>query len=152
MQKLLLIASTILSLQACEVVMADDQPQILSSEILHENHYNEFGGATPKSAMVLQTEEDYHHELLKRSSEPYVTIDFSQELVVLIDMGLKPSGGYSIEFDLTEQEDVITMHVTYIFPGDTCGVTLAFTNPYQFIRLNTQKNVIFNETVKVEQC
>jgi hypothetical protein len=152
MQKLLFIASSILSLQACEVVMADDQQVPLSLEILHESHYNEFGATTPKSAMVLRTEADYHHELLKRSSEPSVALDFSQELVVLIDMGLKPSGGYSIDLDLTEQETVIIMNVTYIFPSDSCSVTLALTNPFQILRLNTQKEVVFNETVKVKQC
>ena len=57
-------------------------------------------------------------------------IDFDSKVVIVVAMGQRPSGGYSIDIDSVRivDEDV-RISVTETSPGDKCGVTGALTQP-----------------------
>ena len=126
---------------------------VYHGEVIHAQHYNEFGAATPKSAIVLTDQFDYEQELLKRSSEQARNIDFDAQTVLLIDMGEKPSGGFNIaNVSFTDNEHGKTAHVLLEKPGESCSVTEALTNPYQFIVIDGVDDIVIQEEYQYSDC
>jgi len=81
------------------------------------------------------------------------TVDFNTRRVVLLSMGSRPSGGYSIVVDSAEDfGDYVQLNITLSIPGNGCVVTLALTSPYTFIEIESTKNLIFKEQVSVYEC
>ena len=63
--------------------------------------------------------------------EPPIGVDFNNGQVLLVDMGIQPSGGYSIELASIEEFDTyVNVNINFLQPADNCIVTLALTNPY----------------------
>lgn len=81
-------------------------------------------------------------------------VDFDRELVVLVALGVRPTGGHAIavESARSEDEDAI-VRVVAVAPGPDCIVTLATTRPVDVVRLpRVPGNVRFEEAAKVEDC
>lgn len=157
MNKLLAVGA-LLSLsclmQACgNDAKATSPPPKVEYEILHGSFYNEFAASTSKSAVVITNEPEYEHEILKRTSEQPKTINFAQASILLIDMGSRNSGGYGIEVSsIEENSDHLLVTIELAIPGESCAVTLAFTNPYKFIKITTQKEILVTEKLVNTEC
>ena len=81
------------------------------------------------------------------------SVDFSLNKVVLFSMGERPSGGYSVSVSgIEESDDHVKVSVLYSFPGNDCMVTSVVTSPFQFIKINTTKELVFEESIQAAPC
>ena len=88
----------------------------------------------------------------KMEIEP--NVNFEDKTVIVVVMGQKPSGGYSVNLKQLEVgKDTIQFMVEEIIPGEKCFVTEALTNPYQIIAIDkTQKEIKFVGNTVVNEC
>lgn len=152
MKKLLIIVPLLFPLQGCDDANATSPAPTMEYEILHESQYNEYANSTSKSAITINNKIDYESELIKRTSEAAKAVNFQEESILLIDMGAKNSGGHSLNVTFTESDDYIRASVFLSFPGDNCLVTMALTNPFKFIKLNTTKKILVTEEMTFTSC
>lgn len=82
-------------------------------------------------------------------------VDFSREFVVVAALGERSSGGYGIEVSGAEGGHSVDVEVITTSPGKYCVVTLALTQPVDFVKITkpasgpaavnfTEKPVVFN--------
>lgn len=85
---------------------------------------------------------------------PLPEIDFSQEMVVVVALGARPTGGYGIIVDRAyERDDRLEIIVRKQTPGKNCNLTQAVTEPVDIVRLpKIERPVIFRETEVVHEC
>jgi len=81
-------------------------------------------------------------------------VDFGREMIVLVALGERPSGGYSILVDsAAANSDGVTVWVGTSSPGPHCGTTLALTQPVDIAKLpRIDAPVRFVGTSKVIDC
>ena len=90
----------------------------------------------PDQIAMLQNDEN-----LKNKISPN---DIQTSNFLVLNMGEKTSGGYSIGIDTVVETDkniVITIKETSPEPGTM--VTQAFTNPFCVVKINSKKDIIF---------
>jgi hypothetical protein len=113
-------------------------------EILYQN---ETGGAkiefyetiTEKSEMNML----WNNENLKGKIKK---TDIEKSNFVILNMGEKPSGGYSISIDrIIETADNIVITVKLKTPKPRQKVTMDVTNPYCIVKINSKKEIIFKD-------
>lgn len=139
-------------LQGCNEASAESQPDPIYTAVMHESTYNEYNDSTNKSSTVITSLEHYSRELLLRSSEPTQAVNFANESILLIDMGTRNSGGYSVSLEsVSDAGDYIRANVVFTLPGD-CAVTTEITNPYQFIKIETSKEILVTESIELASC
>ena len=85
---------------------------------------------------------------------PLPEIDFSREMLIVVTLGARPTGGYGIIVDAVyEQHDQLEVVVRSISPGKSCFVTQSTTQPVDIVRLaKTERSVVFRETDDVHKC
>ena len=67
---------------------------------------------------------------------PLPAVDFSREMLVVVSMGTRSSGGYTIGIDgVRLLGDSLRVDITEQSPGPTCGTTAALTAPVALARL-----------------
>ena len=81
-------------------------------------------------------------------------IDFSREMVVVVGLGQKPSGGYSILVDRAyEANNQLDVNVVSRSPGRSCLVPTVLTQVVDVVRLpRIEHSVVFHETEIVHEC
>ena len=90
----------------------------------------------PNEIVMLQNDDNLKNKI---SSNDIQTSNF-----IVLNMGEKTSGGYSIGIDSvieTDKNIVITIKETSPEPGSM--VTQAFTNPFCVVKINSKKEIIF---------
>jgi len=152
--KVLFLLIFTLSLQACG---SDAQASsILASGdfiSLHSSTYLSSGEYTNKRSEIFIDQLDYENELLNYSNDTALTIDFTENKVLLVDMGRRPSGGNSISVSKLENFDQYALvTVTLSVPGDNCGTASVLTNPFEFIQIATQKEILIKEEIIFIDC
>jgi hypothetical protein len=81
------------------------------------------------------------------------TVDFSTRRAVLVNLGQRNTGGYSVAMSgIRELSDHIMASITIIKPGSNCAVTQSFTSPFQFIEVQSTKEILFVEQLVVSDC
>ena len=81
------------------------------------------------------------------------TVDFSSRRVALLSLGGRPTGGYSISAEKIEDYgEFIKASIVIKKPGSNCVVTQAQTSPYQFVEVESVKELLFEERVEVVNC
>jgi len=149
-----LLLGVTLSISSCadDSVAEDPLPESMFSELQSGLHTN--GGIyTQKQSKVIVNQKDYDNELLVYTSATPESIDFLTGKVLLVDMGQRNTGGYSIKVTSVDvSENHVVAHVNLIQPGQNCLVTDALTNPYQFVFIPTRKEVLITERMTLEEC
>ncbi len=147
-----LLLGVTLSLSGC----ADD---VITDEPLSESEFSELQSGlyadsdTQKQSKVIVSQEDYDKELLIYTSASPESIDFVTGKVLLVDMGQRNTDGYSIKVtSIDASENYVVARVNLVKPGQNCIVTSALTNPYQFVFIPTQKEVLITERITLEEC
>ncbi|HEX8849731.1 MAG TPA: protease complex subunit PrcB family protein [Gemmatimonadaceae bacterium] len=81
-------------------------------------------------------------------------IDFSREMVLVVALGERTSGGYSIFVDAASATfDGITVEVRSVAPGKHCGTTAALTQPVDAARIQrVEGSVRFVDVATVQDC
>ena len=87
-------------------------------------------------------------------SDPPPAVDFATEMVVVVGVGVRPSGGYSVSIDsVREVGGVTAVEYTETQPGPRCVVTLALTHPYTVVRVpRTETPGEFKGTLRTHNC
>jgi len=66
-------------------------------------------------------------------------IDFKKFGVLYLEMGQKPTGGYSIDFEPSKIKTLnkrLEIHISWKFPAQGMAVTQAVTSPFIFLKLD----------------
>ena len=113
----------------------------------------EGGVVTKKQAKVIFTQADYAAELATYTSAAPDSVDFSNGRVLLVDMGPRESGGYSVRVASVDVADSwVVVNVVLETPGSQCGTSAVLTNPYQFVLIPTLKEILLSEKMVVASC
>jgi PrcB C-terminal len=81
------------------------------------------------------------------------TVDFSTKRAVLLDLGQRDTGGYSVATSgIQEFSDHIVASITITKSGSNCAVTQTLTSPFQFIEVQSSKEILFVEQLVVSDC
>ncbi|MCD8521054.1 MAG: protease complex subunit PrcB family protein [Saccharospirillaceae bacterium] len=106
-----------------------------------------------KTIRIVSNADDYRELLADYSAESAKTLDFNQYQIVLIDLGNRPSGGYSIRIDgVLEQNNHIVLEFTQLTPGTDCNYSEAQTNPYRFEAIKSLKEIVIQESIAADKC
>lgn len=90
-----------------------------------------------------------------RGSTPSLpSVDFSEETIVAVLFGTKPTGGYTIEVtEVTSDGDRLHVQVEKTVPGADCVTTQAVTSPYHVIKVPAAgADVEFNTSEETRSC
>jgi hypothetical protein len=117
------------------------------------------GGFIEKENRIITSEEELKsvwNQAFKNYSkkEPLPEVDFSKNIVVLVALGERNAGGYSIKVkNAVPTKAGILVTVEETSPGKTCMLTTAMTYPYQIVQLNTtNKKITFSANAIVAEC
>ncbi|NOT33285.1 MAG: protease complex subunit PrcB family protein [Candidatus Eisenbacteria bacterium] len=82
------------------------------------------------------------------------TIDFTKEMVVVVALGQRASGGYSIQVaDAKMSRGALVIDVLLKSPGNRCAVTLSFTEPLDIVKIaRVSGSVRFEDRSRVQSC
>ena len=85
---------------------------------------------------------------------PLPEIDFSREMLIVVAMGQRSTGGYDIIVDgVYERDKKLEVEVKTTSPGRLCGVTGALTEPADVVRVQkSDYPVVFRETSFTREC
>lgn len=103
------------------------------------------GTLTEQRISVIKDQNTLNLELANYG-EAAVSVDFNKGQVLLLDMGTKPTGGYSIGLGSFEDAgDHVIANFGFNQAG-SCVVTTALTNPFTFVYVETLKEIRTVET------
>jgi PrcB C-terminal len=85
---------------------------------------------------------------------PLPEIDFSREMLIVVGMGERNSGGYDIIVDgVYERDKKLEVDVKSTSPGRACGVPGSITEPADVVRVQkSDYPVVFRETNVTREC
>lgn len=85
---------------------------------------------------------------------PLPEIDFSREMLAVVGLGTRSTGGHGIVIARAfEKDGKLVVIVRKQSPGKNCFTTQAVTQPVDIVRLpRTDKPVVFNEFEAVHEC
>jgi len=103
------------------------------------------GTLTEQRISVIKDQSTLNQELANYG-EAAVSVDFSKGQVLILDMGTKPTGGYSIGLrSIDDAGDHVVVNFGFNRVG-SCIVTTALTNPFTFTYVETLKEIRTSET------
>ncbi len=81
-------------------------------------------------------------------------VDFSRRTVVLLALGERSSGGYSVRFDgITREEGGAVVRYTVTRPGPGCMTTQAITSPVDVVSVSRVEGAVrFERQEVVDSC
>ena len=121
--------------------------------VLNEGGAPAGGNFTKKQTKVISTQSDYASELVIYTSVIPGVVDFMKGKVLLVDMGPRASGGYSVRVASVDvAANWVVANIELVVPGPNCIVTAALTNPYQFVYIPTLKEILLSEKLVPTNC
>lgn len=104
-----------------------------------------YGGKEERSNVVIKNKEDL--KVLNKGvslNEQIVKLDFLKSNLVVLFMGQKNSGGYSIGVEeVIEDDNAIHIKVKETAPKEGVMAIMALTSPYCIVKINSKKEIIF---------
>lgn len=118
-----------------------------------------YTGITDRQRIVIRDREAWR-DVWKRiyslmsPTPPLPEVDFSKEMLVVVSLGGRGTGGYAIIIDgACERDDKLEVTVRSVSPGKNCMTTQALTAPVDIVRVpKTQRSVVFRENEIVHDC
>jgi hypothetical protein len=84
---------------------------------------------------------------------PVPSVDFSQNMVVVLALGPRNAGGYAIHFDsITVEVDIAVVHYTVNTPGLNCVSAPVLTSPVDVVVVPRFELVRFDAITLLQQC
>ena len=106
---------------------------------LDKGEQTDYGTYTSKRTGVIQSQSEYNKTLVQYTTSPPDSLDFDAGTVLLVDLGKRGSGGYSVEVSSVDVADNhVTANITLRAPGK-CMAAAIVTNPYQFVSIPTKR-------------
>lgn len=108
---------------------------------------------TKRQTKVITSQQEYAETLAAYSTQEPQQLDFTAGRVLLVDMGRRPTGGFSIEVTAAEPTKAsMRVEVQLTKPGPACAVISSLTNPYQFVYVATKKEILISESLATLDC
>ena len=98
----------------------------------------------------ISNQQAYDDTVSRYSSLQPADINFSNNQVILLNMGPRSTGGYSVTVSsVAESNGTLTVYVTETSPAPGCMVPQAITSPYVFVRVHSVARI---RTVVVDEA
>jgi len=125
----------------------------LAFDELHKGLFIVDGRSSSKTIKVINSEADYKKILATYTRDPAKAVDFEKGNVLLLDVGQRNTGGFSVAVSSVEEhEKYVVVKVAIINPAPGCMLFQAFTNPFQFTYIATHKNLLIVEEMQYHNC
>jgi hypothetical protein len=109
--------------------------------VLSESSYQ---GKESKSYEVIKDSNALAKLYESVNDEMVPKVDFKKERIVALFLGQKNSGGYAVKVkEVSEKGDEIYVTVEEISPKAGENATMAITNPYTIVKINSTKEIVF---------
>ncbi|MBI2280054.1 MAG: protease complex subunit PrcB family protein [Bacteroidetes bacterium] len=85
---------------------------------------------------------------------PAPIVDFNNDVVVLVALGMRKNGGYQLKINsVSEEANEIMVDYTETTPNPKCTYSQSIIFPYEFISFSkTSKKVVFKSSSNVGEC
>lgn len=139
-------------LSLLSIAIGVDAQRVNSIVVLHQGYYA--FPSTRKQVRVITSQQEYAAALGAYTSEAPQSLDFSVGQVLLVDMGPRPSGGFSLQtIWLNERiKGAVRIAVEFSKPGNNCVTAAVITNPYQFVYVPTKREILVTESLNIFDC
>ncbi len=125
----------------------------LGFEELHKGLFIVDGRLSSKTIKVINSEVDYKKILATYTRDPAKAVDFEKGRVLLLDVGQRNTGGFSVAVSAVEEhEKHVVVKVVITNPSPSCMLFQALTNPFQFSYIATHKNLLIVEELQYHNC
>lgn len=112
-------------------------------EVLSESQYQ---GKEKESYEIIKDQASLEALYQSVNDENIPQIDFAKQRVVAVFLGQRNSGGHSIKVkEVNEKENKIHVMVDKMGPKPGENATMAITNPYSIVKINSTKEIVFNK-------
>lgn len=107
-----------------------------------------------RQTRVISTQADYEAALALYSIDEPHQLDFNAGQVLLVDMGIRPTGGFSVKVAGVNDgmKGAVRVDVVLTRPGHGCVVAQALTNPFQFVYIPTRYEILIFEKLVTSNC
>lgn len=133
-----------------------DNMEIINTSVIAESNN---GGFVEKMNRIITNIDDLDKAWGKafvnyERKKPIPVIDFEKQVVLLVAMGEKSNGGYSIKVgSVTNNTKNTVVTVLETIPGESCPTPSVMSYPYQLVLMPKQDSeVIFKTIEKVYDC
>ncbi len=135
-----ILLGILVSLSGC---LSDSQADAsVSFEVLLTDSGPKNGVLGNRKFEFINNQVSYDEAVARYSGEVTTQLDFTNSQVVLLDIGQRGTGGYSVRVDrIVESNGSIGIIATEISPGAGCFTTSASTSPYVFIKVLSTNRV-----------
>lgn len=127
--------------------------------IVVELHSGNNGRFETKSSKVVSTQKELTDIWAKAygnylSKDPVPEVDFTKNVVLLVTMGEKNAGGYTIKISKVVESKLNTVvSILETSPGKNCNLTTAMTYPFQIVQIKKPaKEIVFSTVAEVIEC
>jgi hypothetical protein len=142
-----------------DLPMSASNPLVFKRLIAEDRSFLDTSGVMQFSRQVIKSTKEWHDiwAVMHAVNEPAPAlpeIDFNKQMVVVVAMGVRPSGGYSIMVTGVQVKDgVVEVSVESVSPGAQCFNTAALMQPVDVIVLdNNVRPIRFVEMEKIRNC
>lgn len=149
MKKIILIPFAVLLFSCNSTKKATDakpatevkKPSAELYQVLSESGYQ---GKDGKSYEVIKDNASLRKLYIAINDPQVPKVDFSKSRIVALFLGQRTSGGYAIKVkSVSEKGDKIYVTVEEKKPKPGDMVTMAITNPFTIVKINSTKEIIF---------
>ena len=138
MKKLIPIVIILMVLNSCS-----SSKKVTESQLYKVLVTSEYGGANFRFYEIITEQKEFNMLLGDDEIKSFINPnDIKTSNFILVNLGEKSNGGYSIEVEsVVEQADKIVVTIKEIEPKKGSNVTMALTNPYAVIKINSKKPI-----------
>ena len=152
---MVLVSMIVPLLVSCAPISNADTPLPAVNFTVIASGDNTISGQPVNKKLEIFTDQTAFNASLYLFIQPFVehTVDFSSRRVALLSLGGRPTGGYTILAEKIEDHgEFIKASIVIKKPGSNCGVTQWLTSPYQFVEIESVKELLFEERIEVVNC
>lgn len=114
------------------------------SDLCTNLHSSQNHGHENASDIVIGTQEELESLYKSVGKDDIPAIDFTKSQVVVLFLGAKNTGGYSISIDRVEEENgKLVVYKKIEKPAPGAMVTMALTSPFVIAEIKSKKEIIF---------
>jgi hypothetical protein len=138
MKKILPFALLVLVLHSCSSTKKTTENQLYRVLVS-----SEYGGGSFRFYEIITDEKEFKILLGDDEIRQFVKPDdIKAANFILVNLGEKSNGGYGVDVEsVSEQPDKIIVTIKEVEPQKGSNVTMALTNPYAVIRINSKKPI-----------
>lgn len=116
-----------------EPPIVEEEVKMLNFESLIKSDQSSY---QEEGLYVINNQEEWDNLGIVIMEDYIIDIDFEEELVLAVFMGMKPSGGYSVEIiEVVEKENIIEVMYAETMPSEDDMVSMAITYPEHIIKI-----------------